>query len=74
MSQLSVATNTACVSSNKAATACRFTDDGVNRSKLMPNDPWHYPSGHFRYYLVVGRPLRDPSCTEMAQYAARYVS
>jgi len=46
----------------------------VNVSTL-PRDPWQYPPGPLGYYMnnVSYTPLRDPSCREMARYAARYV-
>ena len=50
-----------------------FEDDGRNRSRLMPADPWAYPDGQMFYYPVRGTPLRDASCAEMGRYAARYV-
>lgn len=50
-----------------------YESDGVNRTALMPSDPWQYPSDKFDYYLVKGKPLRDPTCREMARYAARLV-
>jgi hypothetical protein len=42
---------------------------------VIPADPWQYPSGPLGWYMknVSGLPLRDPSCREMARYAARYV-
>ena len=54
--------------------AWMYEDDGVNRTELIPEDPWQFPSHHFDYYLVKGQPLRDASCMEMARYAARLVS
>ena len=47
--------------------------DGDNRTAEIPDDPWQYPSGKFTYYVVEDKPLKDPSCEEMARYAARYV-
>ena len=54
--------------------AWMYESDGVNRTALMPTDPWKYPSGRFNYYVVQGKPLVDPTCREMARYAARYVA
>ena len=54
--------------------AWMYEPDGSNRTALMPDDPWKYPSGKFGYYVVGGKPLVDPTCREMARYAARYVS
>ena len=51
-----------------------YEEDGVNRTALMPADAWVYPPDKFDYYLVKGKPLKDPTCVEMARYAARYVS
>ena len=48
--------------------------DGSNRTTLMPDDPWRYVNGNMGYYVVGGKPLVDPTCREMARYAARYVS
>lgn len=48
-----------------------YSDEGVNRSAQIPHDPWQFPSGNFGYYLVRGKPLKDPTCTAMAKYAAR---
>ena len=42
--------------------AWMYEDDGVNRTELIPEDPWQFPSHHFDYYLVKGQPLRDASC------------
>ena len=50
-----------------------YESDGINRTALMPGDPWQYPSDKFDYYLVKGKALRDPTCKEMARYAARLV-
>ena len=50
-----------------------YNSDGVNRTAIMPADPWTYPSDKFDYYLVGGQPLVDGSCETMAKYAARYV-
>ena len=50
-----------------------YEPDGRNRTAELPADPWQFPSDKFDYYLVKGRPLRDPSCREMARYAARWV-
>jgi len=50
-----------------------YSDEGVNRSAQIPHDPWQFPSGNFGYYLVRGKSLKDPTCTAMAKYAARYV-
>ena len=46
--------------------------NGVS-SKDVPENPWEYPSGNF-YYYISGAPLRDPTCREMAHYAARLVA
>ena len=50
-----------------------YADNGVNRTAQIPKDPWQFPSGKFDFYLVKHTPLKDPTCTAMAQYAARYV-
>ena len=51
-----------------------YTSDGTNRTAIMPNDPWLYPTDKFEYYVVQNQPLLDETCEEMARYAARYVS
>lgn len=48
-----------------------YEPDGVNRTFNVPADPWQWPPGRFDYYLVKGKKLRDPTCREMARYAAR---
>ena len=50
-----------------------YESDGVNRTAKMPADPWQYPTDDMGYYIVPRKPLRDPTCKEMARYAARYV-
>ena len=38
----------------------------------IPAEPWRYPSLNFSYYTA-GQKYVDPTCEEMARYAARYV-
>jgi len=51
--------------------AWMYEDDGTDHTPL--EDPWEYPDKGMDYYVVHRQPLRDPSCREMARYAARYV-
>jgi hypothetical protein len=52
-----------------------YQPDGINRTADFPEDePWRYVPGHLSHYAAHGTPLVDPSCEEMAAYAARYVS
>jgi len=50
-----------------------YESDGKNRTAMIPADVWTFPSGQFDFYVVHGKPLKDPTCVQMAQYAARYV-
>ena len=51
-----------------------FESDGINRTHDFPSStPWQYVPGHLSHYAAHGTPLVDPSCEEMASYAARYV-
>ena len=50
-----------------------YASDGKNRTASIPDDPWTFPSDGFGYYLVQNQPLREPTCVEMARYAARIV-
>eukprot|EP01062_Namystynia_karyoxenos_P000520 TRINITY_DN10188_c0_g1_i1.p1 TRINITY_DN10188_c0_g1~~TRINITY_DN10188_c0_g1_i1.p1 ORF type:complete len:646 (+),score=94.18 TRINITY_DN10188_c0_g1_i1:65-2002(+) len=48
---------------------------GVLPPGSIPEDPWQYKSGDKSYYIrpLRHRPLRDPTCRELARYAARIV-
>ena len=39
--------------------AWMYKSDGINRTAKMPDNPWHFPSGDFEYYVVAGQPLVD---------------
>ena len=51
-----------------------YQPDGINRTRDFPEStPWQYVPGHLSHFAAHGTPLRDPTCKDMAAYAARYV-
>eukprot|EP01051_Picozoa_sp_SAG22_P013848 SAG22_NODE_1605_length_4014_cov_1.785696_2_plen_292_part_00 len=48
----------------------------ATQTEPMPPDPWHFPSGQMGYYNQpsTGAQLVDPTCGEMARFAARFVA
>ena len=46
--------------------------DGYPRH--IPEDPWHWDGSNFNFYQPMKKPLRDPTCKELARYVARIVS